>query len=396
MEEVVVVKAIRTPFGNFGGTLKDIPAVHLGGMIIRKLLEDVPVADNEIDYLLMGCTLPGNGTSPARQASIDAGLPLTVNSLTIERACCSSMHAIGLAFDAISNGKHKIVIAGGCENMSSTPYLVPQMRWGQRLGDITVYDDLIIRNPYLKAPMAQYSGEVALEWGVSREELDRWALKSNMTAIAAQKNGWYKDEIIPVEVETKKGTITFDRDEHPRADTSLEKLAKLKLVYGSPAITGGNASALSDGASGLLLMSRSEAEKRGIKPLARVIDHLAVSGEPRSTPVLPGVGIEAILAKNSIALDDIKLIEINEAFASMPTVSTLYLAGKDRKKCDAIREITNVNGGAIAIGHPLGASGARVFMTGMHELRRRGERLGAFGICGAMGQGDICLVEALY
>ena len=395
MEEVVIVKGIRTPIGNFGGTLRDIPAVELGGQVIRSVLNEMPVDDNEIDIVIMGHCLPGSGLSPARQAAIAAGLPIELNALTVERACCSSMHAIGMGFEQISSGQAKIIIAGGMENMSQTPYLLPQMRWGQRLGDFMVYDELVIRNAYLKAPMAQYAGEVALEWGVDRLELDKYALRSNLMWAEADKQGLFKDELISVEVQGKKGAVIFDRDEHPRPDSSLEKLAKLDVIYGSPTITSGNASALSDGAAATLLMSRSEAEARGIKPLARIIDHMPVSGEPRNSPVIPGISIKKILDKNGLTLDDMKLIEVNEAFASMPLVSSLYLADNDWEKAAIIRERMNVNGGAISIGHPLGTTGARVVMTLVHELRRRGERYGVAAICGAIGQGNVILIEAL-
>jgi acetyl-CoA C-acetyltransferase len=396
MEEVVMVKGIRTPFGNFGGSLKEIPAVELGGKVIRAALDKVPVTQEEIDFVVMGLCMPGSGQSPARQAVIAAGLPIETNALLVERACCSAMQAIGLGFESISSGRAKIMIAGGMENMSRTPYLVPQLRWGQRLGDITVMDELIIRNPYVKAPMAKYAGEVAQEWGVERLELDEWAVRSNLTAVEAADKGYFKDEIIPVEVEGKKGTMTlFERDEHPRADSSVERLSKLKPVYGSPSITAANASALSDGATATLLMSRSEAAARGIKPLARIVDHLAISGEPRNSPVIPGVAIQKILAKNNMTLDDMKLIEINEAFASMPTVSTLVLANKDRKQTDKIRERVNVKGGAISIGHPVGCTGARIVMTLAHELRRRGEHYGIAAICGAIGQANVVILENL-
>lgn len=393
MEEVVLAEGIRTAFGNFGGSLKEISVVELGGKVIRAVLDRVPVADDEIDFVIMGHCLPGSGLSPARQTIIAAGMPIEMNALTVERACCSAMHAIGMGFESISSGRAKIIIAGGMENMSQTPYLIPQMRWGQRLGDFAVLDELVIRNPYLKAPMAQYAGEVALEWGVERPELDEWAVRSNLTWVDADGKGLFKDELIPVEVASKKGTVVFDRDEHPRPDSSVEKLAKLKPVYGSPTITAANASALSDGATATILMSRSEAQARGIKPLARIVDHLSVSGEPRNSPVIPGVAIRKILAKNDLTLDNMKLIEINEAFASMPLVSTLYLADKDRKQAEKIRERVNVKGGAISIGHPIGATGGRVVMTLAREMRRRGEHYGIASICGAIGQANVMILE---
>lgn len=227
MDEVVLVNGKRTPFGNFGGSLKNITAVELGSKVIQAVLDKMPVRYEEIDFVIMGLCLPGSGLSPTRQAIIAAGLPIEINALTVDRACCSAIQAIGMGFESISSGRAKIIIAGGMENMSQTPYLVPQMRWGQRLGDFTVQDDLVIRNPYLNAPMAQYAGEVALEWGVERLELDEWAVRSNLTWVDADKKGLFKDELIPVGVESKKGTVVFEWDEHPRPDSSVAKLAKL-------------------------------------------------------------------------------------------------------------------------------------------------------------------------
>lgn len=393
MEEVVLAEAKRTAFGNFGGALKEIPAVELAAKAIRTVLDRMPVDDQEVDLVVMGHCLPGSGLSSVRQACIAAGLPLEMNAITVERACCSAMYAMGMAFESIGNGRADIILAGGLENMSQTPYMIPQMRWGQRLGDFMVMDELVIRNPYLKAPMAQYAGEVALEWGIDRRELDEWAVRSNLTWVDADRQGLFEDEIFPVTVETRKETVVFQRDEHPRPDSSVEKLAKLKVVYGSPTITAGNASALSDGATATMLMRRSEAQARGIRPLARILDHISLSGEPRNSPVLPGVAIEKILSRNDLVLDDIELIEINEAFASMPLVSTLYMAGKDRKQAEKIRERLNVKGGAISIGHPIGATGARVVMTLAYEMRRRGTRYGIAAICGAIGQANAMLLE---
>lgn len=396
MTGVVFVNGKRTPFGNFGGALKDITAVELGGMAIKGVLRDMPVEKNEIDFVIMGIGLPGSGLSPGRQTVFAAGLPVETNALTVDRACCSAMSAVGIGFEKILSGRCKIIIAGGMENMSRTPYLIPQLRWGQRLGDFTVEDDLVIRNPYLRAPMAQYAGEVAVEWGVDRMEQDEWGLRSNLTWAEADIQGRFADELIKVEVPGKRGTVTiFQQDEHPRPDATMEKLAKLKTVYGSPTVTAGNASGLCDGSTATLIMSGDEAEARGIKPLARLIDYLPVCGEPRQSPVLPGVAIKRILSKNGFILDDMQLIEINEAFASMPLISTLYLADKDRRKAEKIRDRVNVNGGAISIGHPIGASGARILMNIVYELRRRGGRYGVAAICGAMGHADAVIVENL-
>jgi acetyl-CoA C-acetyltransferase len=286
---------------------------------------------------------------------------------------------------------------GGMETMSTTPYMIPQIRWGSRLGDFTVYDDLVVRNPYLNAPMAQYAGEVGVEWGEGREQQDEWAVRSNLYAIAAQEKDLFKDEIFPVEIPQKKGDPKIlAKDEHPRADSSPEKLAKLNPVYGSPTVTGGNASALSDGASAILIMDEDEALKRGYKPLARIIDWVSVCSEPRNSPLLPSVASRKLLAANGMSLDQMSVIEINEAFASMPLVSTRALCDNNLTEAKKLRERVNVKGGAIAIGHPVGASGARVTMTMMYELRRRKEQYGLSAICGAIGQGDAVILEALY
>jgi acetyl-CoA C-acetyltransferase len=395
MTDVVIVQGKRTPFGNFGGSIKDITTVELGAKAIKAALAGMPLEGKDIDQVIMGICLPGSGLSPCRQAIMAAGLPITTNALAVDRACCSAMSAMGLGFEKIRSGRAKVIVAGGMENMSQTPYLVPQMRWGARIGDITIKDELVIRNPYLQAPMAQYAGEVAMEWGVDRCQQDQWAVRSHLTWVEADKKGLFKDEVVPVEVPGKKGPTLFARDEHPRADTSMEALAKMKVVYGSPTVTAGNASGLCDGASATILMSSEEAAARKIKPLARIVDYIAVCDEPRHSPLLPAIAAKAILSRNNLSLDDMALIEINEAFASMPLVSTLVLADKDVAKAEKIRQRTNVNGGAISIGHPIGASGARIAMTLAYEMRRRGLRYGLACICGAIGQGDAVILEAV-
>lgn len=395
MNNVVIVSAKRTPFGNFGGTLRDITNIELGALAVNHAMVD-GVGAEDIDQLVFGIVEPGSGLSPVRQVVCAANWPIDTNAICVERACCSSMSAIGMAYERIKFGRAKIVMAGGAENMSSTPYLIPQLRWGNRLGDFTVRDELVIRNPYLNAPMALYAGEVGVEWGEGREQQDEWAVRSNLLAVKAQNEGLFDPEVFPVEVKTKKSTIIFDKDEHPRADCCIEKIRNLKTVYGSPTVTGANASALSDGASAMLLMSEDEAERRGIKPLARIIDHISVCSEPRHSPLLPAVATRQILEKNNMTLDQMAVYEINEAFASMPLVSTRSLCNGDEGAIKALREKLNVKGGAIAIGHPLGASGARIAMTMMYELKRRKEKYGMAAICGAIGQGDAVILENVF
>lgn len=396
MAEIVLVAGKRTPFGKFGGSLINIPAVELGAHVLNVVMSEVPqLRNDEIDYVHLGLCLPGSGLSPARQAALAAGWPVTTNGMTIDRACCSGLTAVGMAVRDIRMGVARAVVAGGMENMSRTPYLIPQVRWGNRLGDVTVTDDLVIRNPYVGggAPMAQYVGETALANGVGREEQDVWALRSNQYWAAACDAGRFGPEIAPIEVTVKDGVKLFEVDEHPRRDGSLEKLARLKPVYGSPTVTAGNASGIADGAAALLVCSSEIAKERGMATLATVVGYTSLCGEPRESALLPGVLIRRLLGKLDLSLDDMLLIEINEAFAAMPLVSSLVLADFDRPKAEKIREKINVNGGAVAIGHPLGATGGRVTLTLANELRRRGGGYGIVAICGSMGQVDAAVLR---
>jgi acetyl-CoA C-acetyltransferase len=294
----------------------------------------------------------------------------------------------------ILRNQASIIIAGGMENMSRTPYLIPQMRWGARLGDITIRDELVIRNAYLDMPMAKYAGEVAVEKGVDRREQDEWALRSHQRWAEAQAKGRFNEELIPVEIPSTKGEKPIlNHDEHPRPDTTIEKLSTLRPVYESPTVTAGNASGISDGATATILMKKEEAKKRGILPLGKIIAYTPICGEPRESPLLPAVAIKKVLSQSDLALEDMKLIEINEAFAAMPLVSSLVLADFDRKKAEKIREKLNINGGAIAIGHPIGATGARLLMNMLYELRRQGGGYGMVAICGAIGQADAMILE---
>ena len=390
----MIVNGKRTPFGRFGGSLRDISSVELGGLVLQSLLEGFPVEAGEIDSVLLGLCLPGVGLSPARQAVLAAKFPVDTNAFTVDRACCSALTAVGIGRQLILGGEASVIMAGGMENMSRTPYLIPQMRWGARLGDFTVRDELVIRNAYLDMPMAKYAGEVAVEKGVDRKEQDEWALRSHQRWGEAQRKKRFDEELIAVEItSSKKEKTLLQWDEHPRPDTTLEKLSALKPVYESPTVTAGNASGIADGATAVLLMKGEEARKRGISPLGRIRGHISICGEPRETPLLPAVAIRKILARTNLPLEEMKLIEINEAFAAMPLVSSLGLADFDRKKAEKIRERLNVNGGAIAIGHPIGATGARLLMHMIYELRRQGGGYGVVSICGAIGQSDAAIVE---
>ncbi len=396
MQEIDLVAGKRTPFGKFGGSLLDISAVELGAHVLKAVMSEVPqIRSDEIDHVHMGLCLPGSGLSPARQAVLAAGWPVEIDAVTIDRACCSGLTAVGMAVREIQIGSSRAIVAGGMENMSRTPYLIPQARWGSRLGDFTVADDLVIRNPYVGAgaPMAQYVGETAMAKGVGREEQDAWALRSNQCWVAACDAGKFGPELTSVERIGKNGITLFEVDEHPRRDSSLERLGRLKTVYGSPTVTAGNASGIADGAAALLLCSRKLVKERELETLATVVGYTSICGEPRESSLLPGVAILKLLSRLDLSVKDMRLIEINEAFAAMPLVSSLVLTDFERSKAEQIREKINVNGGAVAIGHPLGATGGRVTLTLAHELRRQGGGYGIVAICGSMGQVDAVVLR---
>ncbi len=396
MKDIYLVTGKRTPFGKFGGSLLDIPAVELGAHVLNAVMAEVPqVRSDEIDYVNLGLCLPGSGLSPARQAVLAAGWSVDTNAVTVDRACCSGLTAVGMAVREIQLGFAEAIVAGGMENMSRTPYLIPQVRWGRRLGDFSVTDDLVIRNPYVGGgdPMAKYVGDTSLKNKVDREEQDCWALRSHQCWTAACDAGRFAPEIVPVEGLGKDGTQRFEVDEHPRRNATLEKMGRLKTVYGSPTVTAGNASGIADGAAALLVCSGKLVQDRSIEPLAQVMGYTSICGEPRESALLPGVAIRKLLNTLDLPLDDMRAIEINEAFAAMPLVSSLVLADSDRPKAEKIREKINVNGGAVAIGHPLGATGGRVTLTLAHELRRLGGGYGVVAICGSMGQVDAAVLR---
>lgn len=399
--DVVVVSAVRTPFGKFGGTLKDIPSIELGAMVIREVLKRVNVKGEEVEETYYGSAVPvevGLETDvPARQATLKAGMPAESVSITVDRACCSSLSAVRLGFRAIRAGDIEVALGVGAENMSRTPLIVPpEVRWGKRLGNIELLDVLYGLGYKGFNPVSVDAGEVALEYGISREDQDRWAYQSQMKYAKAFSEGKFMvgEELMRVEISQKKGPpIIFERDEFPKPDTTLEKLSKLPLLYGSPTVTAGNAPGLDTGASAILIMSERKAKEKGFKPLAKILSMVATATTPRLIAAIPGFTIQKTLGKAQISLDQIDLIEINEAFAAMPLVSTKILAGDDSRKMESLLEKTNVNGGAIAIGHPVGASGARILMTLIYELRRRGGGKGVASICGGLAQGDGVAVQ---
>ncbi|MFH1350349.1 MAG: thiolase family protein [Pseudomonadota bacterium] len=319
--------------------------------------------------------------------------------MTIDRACCSSMTALRLGYRAIRSGDADVVVACGAENMGNACHLIEAKygRWGARLGHVQSLDILFELGYGKKGfnPVALDSGDVALEYGISREDQDRWGLRSQERWARAYAEGKFKigEEILPVEIPQKKGApMVLDRDEPPR-ETSMEKMAKLKPIYGSPTVTAGNAPGMNSGASAIIIMSRDKALGLGLKPLAALEAMDWASGEPKYMATLPALAIQKLLSRLGKEIGDMDFIEINEAFAAVTLVSLKILAGMDQDKWKVLQEKTNVNGGAIAIGHPVGASGARITMTLMYELMRRGGGYGVAAICGGLGQGESLVLK---
>jgi acetyl-CoA C-acetyltransferase len=302
--------------------------------------------------------------------------------------------AINAVSRSLRLGEAQVAVGGGTENMSLVPYFLHAARWGNRLGDITLKDQLVISCPYTGKARAVQAGEEAVAYNIGREEQDQWAVRSHQRCFAAQEAGYFKSETMPVEIPQRKGPpILFDKDEGVRPDSSLEKLAKLPTIYGSPTVTAGNAPGLSTGAAALVLASREEADRRGARPLATIVTWAMAAGHPDKLASIPAVTAQKALRQAGMTVDQIDLIEINEAFAAMPLVSTHILGDGDPAKVAAIREKTNVHGGAIAIGHPTGATAARLVMTAIFGLIERGGGLGLVSICGGIGEGESVIVK---
>jgi acetyl-CoA C-acetyltransferase len=402
-EDVVIVSAVRTPFGKFCGTLSETPTYELGAFVIEQALERVGIQKDFVDEVFMGCAIHAENedfVSPcmARQSLLKAGLPSQTKSVTIDKACCSSMSATHMGFNSIKWGESKIVVVAGADNFSRAPFIVhPSARLGQgpKLGHIKIRDPLIRLGYKDFNPVAVDAGEGALSYSVTREDQDTWALMSQQRYQEANKAGKFRDEIAPMKISLKKKEILFEEDEFPKPYTTLEKLAELPTIYGSPTVTAGNAPGLNDGASCMVLMNSKKADDMGIKPLARIIATESISDFPNKVTTVPAKVIDRMLEKTGHGIEDIKLLEINEAFAAMPTTCAKILSNGDAAAEERIKEKLNVNGGAIAIGHPLGASGIRITLTLAYELRRRGGGKGISAICGGLAQGEGILLEAL-
>lgn len=399
--EVAVISAVRSPFGKFGGALRDFSLPQLGGLVFAEAIRRAGIDPADVEEVATGVNLPGADRSIARQVLIQAGIPPERVAYTVDRACCSSMAAISMSSRGIRLGDVQIALAGGTENMSRVPYFLTAQRWGHSLGDVVLKDQLVIACPMTGKPRALQASEEAVERGVTREEQDAWAVRSHLSYVAAREAGKLADELMAIEVTPERGEpFLFDADESVRPDTTIEKLAKLKTVYGSATVTAGNAPGLNTGASAMVLMSPGEAERRGKQPLATLISWAMASGHPDRIGSIPAESARLALEKVGLTVDDVDLIEINEAFAAVPLLSTLRMAGGDRERAEALRAKTNVNGGAIAVGHPTGATGARLVMTLIYELRRRRDAAGdarpytgVATICGGVGEAEAIVVR---
>ena len=382
MTRTVIVSAVRTPFGRLGGGLKDRSATELGSIAIRAALERVGLEGSAVEYAIMGQVLQaGAGQAPARQAAVGAGLPIEVPADTINKVCASSIRAVEIADSMIRAGDVECVVTGGMESMTNTPYALPRARFGYRMGDATLVDLMIwdgLRSTFDEQHMVQQAARVARELGVSREDQDGWAFRSHERAAKAQDEGFFDDEIVPV------GDVSAD--EGIRRDTSLEKLARLKPAMDPQGtITAGNAPGVNDGASCVIVCSEEFARRRGLEPLATVIAQGYVADEFAWLARTPANAGAQALAKAGKTIGDVKRVEVNEAFSSV-ALNSVAMLGADP-------ETANVNGGAVALGHPIGASGGRILGTMVHELRRSGGGLGLAAICSGGGQGDALLIE---
>jgi acetyl-CoA C-acetyltransferase len=382
MARSVIVSALRTPFGRLGGGLKDYEATELGAHAIKAALERIGLEPGEIEYVIMGQVLQGGaGQAPARQAAVGAGLPIEVPSDTINKVCASSIRAVEIADSMIRAGDVEVVVTGGMESMSNAPYALKKARFGYRLGDGTLIDLMThdgLTSSFDGRHMVEQASFVSRELGISREEQDEWALRSHRRAVQAQDEGFFQGEIVPV------GDL--DHDEGPRRDTSLEALAKLKPVFDSGGTTtAGNAPGVNDGASCVVVCSEEFAKRRGLEPLATILSQGYVADEFAYLARTPAKAGEQALAKAGKSIDDVERVEVNEAFSSV-ALNSVKLLGVDPEQA-------NVNGGAVALGHPLGASGGRIVTTMINELSRNGGGLGLAAICSGGGQGDALLIE---
>lgn len=390
MERVAILSAVRTAVGTFGGTLKDVAPQELGSIVIKEVIRRAGISPSDVNEVIMGCVLQaGLGQNAARQASILSGLPDSVPAFTINKVCGSGLKSVALAAQSIMLGDREVVVCGGMENMSKSPYVLPAARFGARMGHTDVIDIMIkdgLEDAFNHYHMGITAENLAEKYGVTREEQDKLAYLSQTRAEAAIKAGKFKDEIVPVAVKVKKDIVNFDTDEHPRFGTTIDALSKLKPAFKADGtVTAGNASGINDGAASFVLCSESYAKKIGKKPLGYIKSYGEAGVDPKIMGIGPVGAVKAAISKANVKIEDLGLIEANEAFA----VQALCVM----KELNLNPEITNVNGGAIALGHPIGASGARILTTLLYEMGRRNEKFGLATLCIGGGMGIAVVVE---
>ena len=391
MREVVIVSAARTPIGSFGGSLKDIPTRKLGAIAIKGAVERAGIKPEMVDEVIMGAVLQGGlGQNVARQMTLDAGLPIEVPAMTINKVCGSGLRAVELAAQIIKAGDADIIVAGGAENMSATAYAMPVARWGARMNNTQMVDMMVndgLWDAFNGYHMGITAENVAEQWGITREQLDEFSVISQNRAEAAIKAGKFKDEIVPVEIPQRKGDpIIFDTDEFPKFGTTIEKVAKLKGAFKKDGIvTAANASGINDAGAAVVVMSKEKADELGIKPLCTIKSYASAGVDPSIMGVGPIPASKKALDKAGLKIEDIDLVEANEAFAAQSLAV--------RKDLNLDPEKTNVNGGAIAIGHPIGASGCRILITLIHEMIKQDSKYGLATLCIGGGMGTALIVE---
>ncbi len=390
VKEVVIVSAVRTAIGKFGGTLKNVPAVDLGALVIKEALNRANLKPELIDEVIMGNVLQsGLGQNPARQASIKAGIPNEIPAFTINKVCGSGLRAVSLAAQMIKAGDSDVIVAGGMENMSAAPYVLQSTRWGQRMGDGKIVDSMIkdgLWDAFYDYHMGITAENVAEKWGITREMQDEFGLASQQKAEKAIKAGKFKDEIVPVVIKTKKGEVIFDTDEYPKFEANIDVLSKLKPAFKKDGtVTAGNASGLNDAATALIIMSADKAKELGIKPMAKIVSYGSKGIDPSIMGYGPFYSTKTALEKANLTVDDLDLIEANEAFAAQ-----CLAVAKDLK---FNMEKVNVNGGAIALGHPIGCSGARILTTLLYEMKKRDAKRGLATLCIGGGMGTSLIIE---
>lgn len=391
-KKVVLAGACRTAIGTMGGSLSTVPVVDLGAIVIKEALNRAGVAPEAVDQVYMGCVIQaGQGQNVARQASIKAGLPIEVPAVTMNVVCGSGLNCVNQAAQMIMAGDADIVVAGGMENMSMAPYAIPQGRYGYRMGNATMVDTMIkdaLWDAFNDYHMIKTADNICEEWGLTREELDEFALKSQQKAEAAQKSGAFQKEIVPVEVKKKKEVVVFDTDEGPRHGSTIEGLKKLRPINPNGFVTAGNASGINDGAAAIVVMSEEKAKELGVKPMATFVAGALAGVRPEVMGIGPVAATKKVMAKTGLKIEDFDIIEANEAFAAQSVA-----VGKDLG-IDVDKQL-NPNGGAIALGHPVGASGCRILVTLLYEMQAKGAKTGLATLCigGGMGCATVVKVE---